>query len=256
MIEWLAGLLAPDEREVVLGDLAESGARKARALRDVAGLVVRRQADAWKHPAPWLVFLCIVLPLGMLLNYASRSTADSTAILLWVFSSNWDTGLLADRSFGSDALLLLVLACWAWTIGVVIASLSRRATPSNAALFCLLLAWGVGPALLGRVRELWGSAAVFQTFFYRIIIPVAVQAGLVIPAALGGLRNARRHNSLITILALGTMVPIVLELVRFPWGWAILRILCCWPIAYWLAAACMSGRKGDRQGQDRSTYRR
>ena len=36
-------MLRPDERDVVRGDLAESGAAGGQALCDVLGLVVRRQ---------------------------------------------------------------------------------------------------------------------------------------------------------------------------------------------------------------------
>jgi len=49
---WLADkfsrLLEPAEREAVRGDFAELGDSSARVLREVLGLVIRRQAWSWK----------------------------------------------------------------------------------------------------------------------------------------------------------------------------------------------------------------
>jgi hypothetical protein len=42
-------LLEPGERDAVNGDLEEAGESGWRALLDVLGLVVRRQAALWRH---------------------------------------------------------------------------------------------------------------------------------------------------------------------------------------------------------------
>jgi hypothetical protein len=60
--------LAPQEREVVGGDFAESGESGGQALRDLLGLIVRRQAALWKGPGPWVALLGLVVPLGMMLS--------------------------------------------------------------------------------------------------------------------------------------------------------------------------------------------
>ena len=44
LVDLLSLILHPDEREVIHGDFAEFGAAGSQALRDVLGLVVRRQA--------------------------------------------------------------------------------------------------------------------------------------------------------------------------------------------------------------------
>src|ERR1700722_13808414 len=44
LVEWVAQFLERDEREVVLGDLAEGREVGFRGLMDVLGLVLRRQA--------------------------------------------------------------------------------------------------------------------------------------------------------------------------------------------------------------------
>jgi hypothetical protein len=58
---WLADmvsrLLEPDECDAVRGDLAESGATGGEALRDLLGLVVRRQAALWMDWRPWLALV-------------------------------------------------------------------------------------------------------------------------------------------------------------------------------------------------------
>src|ERR1700674_1683743 len=60
-------LLQPDEREAVRGDLAELGAGGGEALREVLGLVARRQAHLWTGWRPWLALIGLAVPLGMVL---------------------------------------------------------------------------------------------------------------------------------------------------------------------------------------------
>ena len=57
--------LEPDERDAVQGDLAELGVTGMRALRDLLGLIVRRQALAWTDRRPWLPLGVLVVPLVM-----------------------------------------------------------------------------------------------------------------------------------------------------------------------------------------------
>src|ERR1700729_1831788 len=47
LAERLSGSLEAGEREAVIGDIAESGANGAQALRDVLDLVVRRNWRVW-----------------------------------------------------------------------------------------------------------------------------------------------------------------------------------------------------------------
>src|SRR3982751_5082502 len=57
----LSRLLTPDERHAVLGDLMESGATGARAVHDVLGLIVRREAALWKDWRPWLALFAFLV---------------------------------------------------------------------------------------------------------------------------------------------------------------------------------------------------
>jgi hypothetical protein len=53
----LARALEPVEREVVLGDLAESSGTNCSAIRDLLGLIIRRQAGLWSVWRPWIALL-------------------------------------------------------------------------------------------------------------------------------------------------------------------------------------------------------
>ena len=70
-VDLFSRLLEADERDAVRGDLTESGASGGRALRDVLGLVVRRQAALWVDWRPWLALLGVVVTLGLLLSHVS-----------------------------------------------------------------------------------------------------------------------------------------------------------------------------------------
>lgn len=81
IVDLLSRLLEADEREAVRGDLTESGASGGRALRDVVGLVVRRQAALWMDWRPWLALVGVVVPLGLLLSHVSRWWALESSMI-------------------------------------------------------------------------------------------------------------------------------------------------------------------------------
>jgi hypothetical protein len=54
LVELGTRLLDPEEREVVLGDLAETDETTWRGLLDVFGLVLRRHAGLWRDRRPGL----------------------------------------------------------------------------------------------------------------------------------------------------------------------------------------------------------
>lgn len=208
-VDLLSRALAPDEREAVRGDLAESGTSAGQALRDLAGLAVRRQcalAAGWR---PWLALSAVGAPAGLLLTLASRRAADGSAIFIWLYANNWDWTLLRDAAFlhnvpgviAEIAVSYAVLACWAWTGGFLIGSLSRRAVWLSGTLYCLLLlaAGFLGaPKFLGsvllleRARDFAPNRAVFLLPFYRLIFPLFVHGLLVLMPSILGLRQTAR----------------------------------------------------------------
>lgn len=211
LVNVISRMLEPDEREVVLGDFAESGEAPSQVLCGVVGLVVRRQAKLWAGWRPWVALVGLILPLGMLLSIVSRSTAEGSAVYLWLYANNWDWALTTNPGFwrvlAESVVLLFVwwltLACWSWTAGFVLGSASRGMVQINGVLLCVMLLFGelVGAPLFLSYREDLlqrtfhlpalpdYNAAVFDLAFYRTMFPLIVQAGLVAIPALWGLRQ-------------------------------------------------------------------
>jgi hypothetical protein len=207
VVEPVSRFLEGDEREAVLGDLEESRQTGPRALLDVLDVVIRRQTRLWMGWRPWLIVFGLTLPLGMLLSILSRQTSDRSAIYLWMYANNWDTALTQNHGFWrlfaetavSICLWYLTLACWSWTGGFVLGSLSRSMSAINGLLLCLILFFGevIGAPgygaffhdkVFGDLHMPNGNAVVFEVGFYRVVLPVIVQILMVAIPALWGLR--------------------------------------------------------------------
>ena len=215
LAEMLSRLLEPRERDASLGDLAESGGSGAQVLRDVFGLVARRQVEQWKKPRLWIPLLLVVVPLGLLLRVVSSESAAGSSITLWLYLNNWDWTLFEDVAFRqglahySSELLLgfLVLACWSWTVGLAAGILARGAGLLNAVLLASIVFMDSGRHNYAQVH-----AAVFAVTFYRVIFPPLVKVLLVSVPALFGMRIAARlraHSSPLRNAALVTLGLIV-----------------------------------------------
>jgi hypothetical protein len=204
LMERLANTLGADEREAVLGDMAESDVGCGRILREIFGLVVRRQAALWNDWRPWAVFGGAAVPLGMLLAFASRDSADGGAICLWLSANNWDRYLLRSPGFWrlvmewipGVALLYLALACWSWTSGLLLGLQARRTVLGNGFIFCIMLLFGellAGHSLLfGQARDYGENEAVFANVFYRAWFPLIVLLAFVVVPAVWGMREGLR----------------------------------------------------------------
>jgi hypothetical protein len=211
LIDAVSRMLEPEEREVVLGDVTETRATSSRALRDVLGLVIRRQAILWAGWRPWLTLLGLILPLGMLLSIVSSSTSYISAIYVWLYANNWNWALMTNPGFcrlfvETIALLsawILTLVCCSWNAGFVLGAFSRGMLQINSVLLCLMLLFG---ELVGApryfayceeyLRHTLGvpappdyNAAVFELTFYRAIFPLVVQGCFVALPALWGMRQ-------------------------------------------------------------------
>ena len=215
LLEMVSRALDPDEREVVSGDLAESGEAGGQALRDVLGLVVRRQAALWNDWRPWLALLGLAAPLGMLLSLVSRMMADGSAIYVWMYLNNWTWTYLTNAGaridlirYGADiGLQYLALVCWSWTGGFLLGSLSRRTIRVHVSLFCIALAlgepldaprylghWLLLPRPLGHTDRV--HAGVYSLAFYSVMFPLLIQMFLVVLPSLWGARQGLRVETL------------------------------------------------------------
>jgi hypothetical protein len=283
---WLADsfsrLLEPGERDAAFGDFAESGETGIQALCDVLGLVARRQTLLWMRWQSWLIFAAVILPLAMLLSVVSRSTSNVSAIYLWMYANNWGWELtkypgfwrVMGESAESVALWYLTLACCAWTCGFVLGSVSRGMGRIDGVVLCLTLLFGElfgAPRYFSLVEDRLhrvvsvpalpdGNAVVFAVMFYRVMLPLIVQAVLVAIPALWGMRQADNATKLAPWLriimwaaAVATLTGMVIGEREFwvflgpgvlarTWIWLgqlthILWFVVFWPIAYLAANA-------------------
>jgi hypothetical protein len=211
LTETVSRLLEPDERDAVLGDFAESGETGRQALLGVLGLVARRQSVVWMSWRPWLTLVGLIVPLGMLLSIVSRTTANGSAVYLWLYANNLDWALLRNPGFWRllpetiELLFLwyLTLGCWSWTSGFVLGPASRGMVRINGFLLCLMLLLGelfVAPRYFAYcdqyIHRVFGvpslpdyNAVVFENPFYRVMFPLIIQAVLVAIPTLWGMRQ-------------------------------------------------------------------
>ena len=185
LVNLLSRMLEVNEREAVLGDLAESGESGARAVLSLAGLVARRQAALWRVWRPWAA-LCLAIPAGCYFGwYLGRAViGELRGLDLWIVVNrkDLDPALLAEYGMNVRHAMValarggLLLAGSAGVIGVALGWLARRALWAPTALFAVLV--GVYP--LPRVLQdghFW--------MFLRLVLVV------LLPAALG-MRLGRR----------------------------------------------------------------
>jgi len=271
LVDVFCRLLEPGERAAVCGDFAESGESGGQALRDVMGLVVRRQAALWKNWRPWLALVGLIVPLGMQLSIASRMTTGQSATYLWLYANNWDWALLKDGGFWYGLVncvpivlvSCLTLVCWSWTAGFVLGSLSRRIAPVYRVLFCLMLVFGVlwgAPRyldfLLEQIRRPESPDAsdpISALAFYRHVLPLIVQTLLVAVPSMWGMRRGAAAGGFprwvragLWSVAITTLTLLLIResglgfILRAFWlqriwqSWPIrwLQMVVYWPVAY------------------------
>jgi hypothetical protein len=259
---FLAGLLEPAEREAVLGDLAERGASAFTVIRELFGLVIRRQAALWFGWRPWTALLFLIVPFSLVLSLDSAIISDLGSDAVWMYFHNWDWNRvplpLSQRDFAHLLIFQIgscvVLACWSWIVGFAVGAFSRRTAAVNGAILCLFLL--IDLYVAGGLLHAKGP--VYAIWFYRALLALIVHAILVlIPAVLGmrqGIRFASFDRLMRVLLMIATFlstVPIVwLGLVWFehftnpPAGGPLYSSLLArrwlgfagfWPVLYWVA---------------------
>jgi hypothetical protein len=137
-IEAAAGMLAPLDREVVLGDLAEMDKGTWRGLGDVLSLAARRQFALWRSWRPWAASLGLALPASLFLMGWSVAASGAAASLL--------AGPPQARLIWLSLSKVFLVMSWAWMAGFVVGAVSR------GALWASVLACG-GPCV--HCLSLW-----------------------------------------------------------------------------------------------------
>lgn len=274
MVDLLTELLDADERQIVRGDIAESRVIGRQAVRDVFGLVIRRQLDVWAQWRPWVTLIALILPLAMVLSIVSGRTAGMSSVYLWMYANNWHWSDVSNLGFwqvlGESAFLVftgqLTLVCWAWTGGFVLGAVSRKMVRTNCLVLSLLLLLGasLGAPLYEAfyaqyLHRSFGmpsfpdpNAPVFALAFYREAFPLIVQAISVVLPALWGMRRgaglAAFRPALRVVLWTAALASLIVMLVQNQDLWIFLRVPVrpvlpeSWPwqigrmVVYWLVA--------------------
>ena len=186
LVGFAARFLERDEREAVLGDLAEAGENGWRGLQGVGGLLVRRHLALWQSWRPWLAAFGVAFPFSLTLMGISVSIA-------WTCSHFGDKGILVGSAPSASYWLIsllgqscLLLAC-SWTGGIVVGSISRPTLWASAAL-CL------SPCLYCLCKFHIQSLPGFSLFLFLVPAILGVRQGLC------GF-NLRRHSALILAAA-------------------------------------------------------
>jgi hypothetical protein len=128
-VEAAAGLLGALEREVVLGDLAESDGGAWRGVKDVLGLAARRQLELWASWRPWAASFGLALPASLFLMGCSVAVS-------WRVDGLF-RGPVTASLLGISLSKILLLICWGWMAGFAVGAISRRTLWASALACCV-----------------------------------------------------------------------------------------------------------------------
>jgi hypothetical protein len=215
-----AQLLEPHERETVRGDLVECGVGGWRALREILGLVLRRQAVLWTEWRPWFALLGVALPLGIVLSHASRWWADSSAHDISIYVRIWEWSYLDYPGWRRDlfgilwsiALSAAALSAWSWTCGYMLGSISRRTVWVTVTAFALV----VFLATLGTPTVFRVVHDKYAGHFYGVVLPRLFRSVFVLAPLLWGIHSRRTRVPGQTLLLAGAAAVIALTVLTSP----------------------------------------
>jgi hypothetical protein len=203
LVDRLSRRLEPGERDVVLGDIAESGENGREALRDLAGLAVRRQAaslvEAWSEvwsEVPSLLSLGLALagliaPVGMFVR-GLRPPGSWLEEVIGQLHALMSQGVLEESAMTqADNILrlvcgILLIAGWAAIAGFVLGSVLRRSAWVYAASVCLLWWLSIGAPM----RVMFGVP------LRQILVWLTIQLLLILIPFLVGVDRGVRSGSL------------------------------------------------------------
>ena len=261
LLSVLARALEPAERDVVLGDLAESGEGVGAATCNLLGLIVRRQVGLWLFWRPWLALFGVSCLAGLSLSrIVFRLNVD-----LFKYAAHYATSLTARQEVAFLLCLAGALTVWSWTCGFVLGSLSGRAVwlPWSVFYFVVL---DSASARFGIILRMLDSLQGTLRLLMATTLPLSIAALLFLfPALLGAFVGVRRRiltvhhayligavNIALTILttwSTGWYDPAHLP-ARWPgvpWSTRLLPfLLVSWPAAYLLVASLRAAAQGAR----------
>jgi len=242
---WLSSTLEWPEREAAVGDLAEAGENGGRALVNVFGLVMRRQAAGWKDSQLWVVLFILVIPFSFMLCTVAQGVAGLSAVYTWMYANNWDWELLKNFGFwyvlGDAAMQLsldcLMVACWSWSAGFLLGCIRKPLQPAMRRALLLLLPLFQFVNAPQRWFHFWMvlsglppmpavdlNAPVTAMAFYRVMFPFIFLGMFVALPAIWGMRQpaVSASRKLRPALILSASVSVVTMLSRVPPGFGLL----------------------------------
>jgi hypothetical protein len=131
-VEAASLLLERDEREAVLGDLAEAEVSAVSSLLAVLNLALRREFELWTSWRPWAASLGLALPVSLFLMGFSLAVSSGFARLMYVPIA----GPFAFSLLAIPLARIVLLICWGWMAGFAVGVISRRTLWASALACC------------------------------------------------------------------------------------------------------------------------
>lgn len=274
LLDILACCLEPAERDMVLGDIAESGEGIGAAMRDLLGLIVRRQASLWTFWRPWLALFGVSCLAGVPLSriaFGLNVELGQQLMAYHKYGVHFETGLTAHQDLAFLLCLVGALVVWSWTCEFVLGALSGRAVWLTWSVFYLVVlnsAWArfvlAGNIILRDPRPL---RLVLVT-----TLPLSIAALLFsFPALFGAFVGGRRRVLLMRhAYLLASVVTIFTILTTWTSGWyesahevwsggvwpgvpwpmrLLPFLLVSWPTAYLFATSGVTAHKRAGRGR-------
>ncbi|MFC5862146.1 hypothetical protein ACFPT7_07570 [Acidicapsa dinghuensis] len=175
ILDLVAVLLPPCDREVILGDLAESSASLVSSLFAIIGFALRRQMLCWLSWQPWLAAIGLAATTTWLLM--SNSLDVALGAMQWYRApASWH---YASQHLTDFTFSLLRLSAAAWSAGFAAARISRRTVWGSMLVL-------VGPSIhcfrLFHVETRVGDHIIqlspFVLFLYLPLMAFGIRAGL------------------------------------------------------------------------------
>lgn len=230
--------LEPDLQDAVVGDVAELKMGDRRAVCELLGLVLRRQAMLWRSWKPWLGLVGIVGLVGVILSHICVGVVRDLFFqvsIYWQYGVPYSSGLTEAQEFVSLVCGSLAVICFSWVGGFVLGSLSGDTLYVNRTLFCIVWFCSCGPLMtliiLGRLLlnalhlvPLRGMVvrnfSVFDFIFFAAF-PLVLELLLFLLPALAGMRQGKRRRKLgmLRTLLLAVTVATLTALVTWIEGW-------------------------------------
>jgi len=235
LINRITRTLETELQDAVVGDVAELKMSDRRAVCELLGLVLRRQALAWKTWQPWLALVGIVGPVGVLLSRISAGAVTNfsiQALVYWKYGVPYSNGLTEAREIETLVYVSLAVICWSWVGGFVLGTLSGDALYVNGTVFCLVWFYLCGPLgmlvysarLLLNALHLMPHRALphnLSEFIFFAVLPLMLETLLFLVPALAGIRQARlgRRLGVRRTILLASAVATLNVLVTWTGGW-------------------------------------